>query len=818
MPKIDTTTSFINNIQHKPDFVRIVVSPNDAPPHRINVPRLSLSGFSKPLAFSFASLADLAITSALPNHAFFVDTCFVKKEVPQECWNALLTKTLCVTPMIDYELRQWQHNPMVNLGFHSRYKKAQVGNDDQIVFLPTEYDDVELTRAVTHYVSLLAFRKDIFRTMRDKLINDTGTEPSEESIHSEVQKLVRERGMTIASKGRVDSAKPNFTADEDLIVRAFVFALTTGRDVTVLTRDKDLSEQFYKLQYLIDTHYRSFLLAEAFVQQPPNFRRYDSPDFKLEMDGFESIEIYQMPAGMTEQLLPEKYEFVNIHVNRIMESGPDLYHTELRFSADAKMAEMLRAKGRTNGLNTDLLDGKNLHRCTHPDLQELFGTCMGVAKDRFVKNKDGRWSLTDIQLAITRCERGGVVQEIQQPRFQIGRERLSQVYGVANLKLPRRLTPVHSRQWESTNIETVGLAIEIMKPWTTFLVSRELLTDLPKRLIEALSSKDCFAISSAATHFNTIKPIDPLLLSEGRRVVDYYTALLSHRKMFGRWCKDSLSQELNREPSLNEVKKELISYCDPSCWFRAKDYLDGAGNANVFDDEHLVVDAFFRAVCNGRETVILTKRTTLIDQFWTLASLMQSHYRGWALARTGSTRLGEVVLNLDEPAPCFRSNLLATKFSPAQLRECLPAHSLEVDVQAWCLDGDLSNRFSVYSVGFPVEIPMVEMFRIKVQNRFCVHNWDDGRNVHVQYAADERGNEFANCFVGIDRQVRIGSKSFPSDPRLPLVVNEIPAFDITLMTAMEKRIPFRWALKERSNLYRKDQKTRIAKLNKRRKR
>ncbi|MGB7324038.1 MAG: hypothetical protein WBD31_04150, partial [Rubripirellula sp.] len=329
MPKPDPTTKFINDNHRKPDFIRTQVARNDAPPSRVNVPRLAITGCREPLPFSFEGLANRARTSALTNHAFFLDTCFVKKEVPESCWDALLSKTVCITPWIDFELREWREDPRINGYFHQAYQDGKSGKNPQLLFLPEQHDDEEIASVISHYVSLLCFRKDIFQTMRERIKSETGKEPSDDDVHAQVQSLVRERGMKIASKGRADREKPNFSADEDLIVRAFVFALTTGRDVTVLTRDKDLTEQFFKLQYLVDTHYRSFLLADAFAKQPLNFRRYDNPDSQLTMQGFESIELYKMPAGMAERVLPDVYQFVNIHVERISESGADLFHSML---------------------------------------------------------------------------------------------------------------------------------------------------------------------------------------------------------------------------------------------------------------------------------------------------------------------------------------------------------------------------------------------------------------------------------------------------------------------------------------------------------
>lgn len=812
MPKLDPTTRYLNESRKRPDYVRTQVNPNDAPPHRINVPRLTYSGFRTPLPFRFEDLADLAYNSALPNHVYFLDTCFVKKEVPQQCWDALLSKTICITSWIDYELREWRRDPRINCSFHAAYEKGRTGKEPRLLFLPSHNDDPDIASAISHYVSLLIFRKDIFRSTRDQLKSDTGQEPSEEQVHKVVQKLVRERGMTIAAKGRADVEKPNFTADEDLVVRAFVFALTTGRDVTILTRDKDLSEQFFKLQYLVDTHYRSFLLADAFANQPLNFRRYDDPNSKFEMQGFESIEVYQLPSGMADRVLPDDYQFVNVHIDRIIESGTDLFHSAFGFSAETQMAEMLRVKGRTNGLNTEAIGGKNLHRCIHPNLQEVLGNCVAVVQDRFISSERNRWSLTDIQIALTACERLGELHDIEIPQAKAEQATLAQAQAIAHFKFPRRLTPTYSLQSMQTNLGSVSLAIELMEPWTRFLVSNELLGDLPPRLKEALATKECFVLPSC----EPVAPCEkmrPIAECEGRRIIDYYTALLAHRKMFGRHCHDKLLKKLGRVPSEREIRIELQEYSDPSCWLRAKDYLDRIDDPRVFDDEHLAVDAVFRAICNGRETVILTRRKTLVDQFWTLVTTLQSHYRAWAIAKMDAKRLLEIDFDTSPPLLGFESGIVKLDYPAHYVDECLPRNSLEVGVQVWCIEGSLNDRFRIYPTGFPVEPAMVEMFRCKEENNFRIADWNDTRNLHLKYGSNVKGgNETARCFLGHDGFVQIGSTDFPQDERLPLTIEAVPSFDITLMTSMDRQIPFPWAAAVRSKLKREDIKKRRVKL------
>ncbi len=49
--------------------------------------------------------------------------------------------------------------------------------------------------------------------------------------------------------------------DESLVFETVANGIRSGRPSLLLTRDRDLLEQFYKLCWLIDTHYRAMLIA-----------------------------------------------------------------------------------------------------------------------------------------------------------------------------------------------------------------------------------------------------------------------------------------------------------------------------------------------------------------------------------------------------------------------------------------------------------------------------------------------------------------------------------------------------------------------------
>ena len=59
--------------------------------------------------------------------------------------------------------------------------------------------------------------------------------------------------MDADTRFTVPHRRKNLLTDEWLVCLAFTTAITTGREVVILTKDADILEQSYKLQWLLDT-------------------------------------------------------------------------------------------------------------------------------------------------------------------------------------------------------------------------------------------------------------------------------------------------------------------------------------------------------------------------------------------------------------------------------------------------------------------------------------------------------------------------------------------------------------------------------------
>ena len=91
------------------------------------------------------------------------------------------------------------------------------------------------------------------------------------ALQGAAQADVDPRGYLLAKKGAASPAGPTFFTDEARVRAAAVSAIPTARSAVVLTKDRDVFEQFVKLQWLLDTHYRGMLLADLYVAYPLTF-------------------------------------------------------------------------------------------------------------------------------------------------------------------------------------------------------------------------------------------------------------------------------------------------------------------------------------------------------------------------------------------------------------------------------------------------------------------------------------------------------------------------------------------------------------------
>lgn len=353
---------------------------------------------------------------------FFLDTAIVTDhELPAPFWQLLNDRRIAITPSVLYELQDWIRTPRCNEGFREDVIAALTGGCPRITVIDFNRFAFNTRHAAQYYIRLLGLRKVYPVMVREKL-EEQGTPFTEKDVEQICQKDLQDRGWRIAKKAMGAGHKTNMLADEELVVWCILCALLTGVDTVILTRDSDVLEQFYKALYLIDTHYHSMLIGDAYALHPWLFRHEAlgaSLAWMREAFQGEDDSLIQLPKEYETAFLPSVFHPVTISCWMLRGRPPTLGCSSLSFIAEREMQAILDVKTITGGLNTHRLHGRNCHICPAPNHQHIFGGWGIISKDVQIGYEDTKISVTDANLSIMRIEKiARVASCLMPPGFQ----------------------------------------------------------------------------------------------------------------------------------------------------------------------------------------------------------------------------------------------------------------------------------------------------------------------------------------------------------------------------------------------------------------
>jgi hypothetical protein len=317
------------------------------------------------------------LTDALSDEgdlAVFCDNSAFDEDAPPELWNALLAEPgrLVLTGRVLRELLPW-------LRTHRSHPVTRaIAEHHEGIAERLEPKPGSLgRRSFDYYLMLLLSRRAGLAAARRVFARGHGREPDkveERALLDRIQKDLGQRDRMLAAKG-----VGNLT-DEALVYLAVEHALTSGQQTMVLTRDADVEEQFFKLLWLINTHYRGMLLADHYISHFSEYRTYPVPDNVLldpngPFEPHDALIIERHPDLL--EVLPPNPQFVGISC---LNAG--VFSTQLRFCAETEMAKLLQIKEETGGLNTNILGGRNMHASIQPVWTGLGRDAAAIAYDR----------------------------------------------------------------------------------------------------------------------------------------------------------------------------------------------------------------------------------------------------------------------------------------------------------------------------------------------------------------------------------------------------------------------------------------------------
>jgi hypothetical protein len=181
-------------------------------------------------------------------------------------------------------------------------------------------------------------------------------------------KLRAPSGLQTIRDGYGSMNSPNFFTDEDLVVSAVLHSIASGREVTILTRDMGIQEQFVKLWRMIDLHFQGMMFADKFAANRTSFQTTqlvrEIPELRFFFADDDGLIVDKNTSDLDsfhKTLLPKNVSINVVYCDWFGGQGAQRVFSPVSFTAISELKRLIQVKGRTGGSNTDALDGFNCH-------------------------------------------------------------------------------------------------------------------------------------------------------------------------------------------------------------------------------------------------------------------------------------------------------------------------------------------------------------------------------------------------------------------------------------------------------------------------
>jgi hypothetical protein len=749
------------------------------------------------------------ILASPPQAIFFLDSSFLHRhQIPDEVFDALLSRRIAVTQMVWAELHDWVRNPFANRNFRDVLVSANERGHSSVLFLnPNDWPD-DIRESAHYYVSLLSIRKVFGLLLKEDYANKHGREMPDEELISTLQSAVGDRGVILARKGLLDYGKANFTADEDLVVAAATHAILTGEETSVLTRDRDPLEQFRKVLYLIDTHYRCHLIAESYLDTPENLiESKGGPESSRDCFEPGDRSILNLPRRFVDWVLPRPGSRVVLHCHRLAGDGERMKIASLDFCAQREMLSLLRVKGRTGGKNYELPDGKNCHLVLSPPFPPEANGQAIIGRDRARTIRDFAAPLVDVEYA---------VQEVQRIRrsmvdFSVCEgPKGTPGENLADFFLPKRLCFASEPGWESLEWKELAKAIRYFDAAALFFVdrgvvptlrvdARQALIDHGFRWSDAIRNStlggECAGVSAAErkalSEMATLAPREHPIYQRGH---GYYLSLLSLRRQFARIIRQRVRNEHARECRDGEVIVIAEHYGGKSGRHFAEHGEVNQHDPLLFASDEMLVYATILGIMDGSDVVFVTKDPLVLDQFARLCGLMGFDYVASEYGRRYSN--DPKALPPDEectvaPDAMTRAvgKVTGRRLPAGWHEQVLPRNPFLINLHCWLVGRDDGNSLRLAAWTYCAERGMHNLLRIKGSASGRNVEGLDGRNLRAVFSTED--GDGAVVTLWRDRMISKGTADFPSDDRLDLDISALAAADISRVH-MDQTVSLPW--------------------------
>jgi hypothetical protein len=780
----------------KPDHTTYATPNWSVPDGRIPISRLSWLRSEAPITWD--AVTKLISDSALTDSTFFIDSSFLDRhEMPPALWEALLAKKIVFTPGVWAELKDWLENPFANRPIRDLIASARDQGHQSFSFLPTSTWSDSVRKSAEYYISLLACRKRMAAILNHKFATKHNRELTPEELKSQLQSAVRDRGIFLATKGLADTSKPNFLTDEELVVTAVFHAILTGSETTILTRDKDILEQFYKAIYLLDTHYRSRLIHNSFHDCPENIVTVELSDDALPSEVVDSpATVLMLPRRFAAWVLPTDWSFVNIYCNRFGGVGDQMKMSHLTFSAEKEMAIVLNEKGESGGKNTPAQSERNCTMLISPPFPEGVGGNAILAKDRLSSVGDFVVPTIDLNYSVMEIERFSHLSPINEQDI----EDRSLGLALASFRVGERFQFSLPKR-ELIHVDEIATALKyfdsaaILFPDLGFLDTNHLPgMDLAVQGREFLLTKHVSDLIAARPATDSASPLSTYIRRGGRNIgicdtsdsavfawgFGHYLALLAFRKQFGEVIAGDLERDTGRKHTFDECKPRLEEVCGTSGALLAEAGHVRRNDPGLFFSEEVIVQGLLTALECGTDILFLTHDPLFMNQVSKLFEMVAADYASFRYATFANEALDVHAKQLrsadSESGRIFETNSVLCRLEEDWHTAALPKKPYLLNLHCWLLDGPCQDSVGLTATSFCIERPMHELLQVKARCRGANADRTDRINLRISYAAPNR--VAPQAMIARDRIVALGSRCFPTDKRLDLRIDGMPALDL----------------------------------------
>ncbi len=372
--------------------------------------RLSFVVTTEKISCDYREIAE-AITLDPEDHVFVPDTCFfTAHEIPNCFWDSILRKRIAVTSSVFRELEPWMQSPRRNKRMVPLIAKSKESECPPVVAADSAKEwGRNWTLGLHYYASLLSSRKDRAFELVADFAKCNGRPPTRDESRRLLQKNFFDRDLKMVLKAIEQGRNANWWTDELLVTAALQIGIFSGTPTTILTRDRDVLEQFEKLCSLVTIDYQAYLFGRRFVASRNEFDCIPMPNDELLEAYFVTSESFlvkkPVPADkFVEWVLPSVFH--PARVSCVLLGGPpgEMAAQVVRYDTEQEVSGLMRTKGKTLGCSAELPNGLNCHVTGFPTSISTPQDFTIVGKDRWRDTPPGiemRWSRLDYAHAIT---------------------------------------------------------------------------------------------------------------------------------------------------------------------------------------------------------------------------------------------------------------------------------------------------------------------------------------------------------------------------------------------------------------------------------